>query len=122
MSMVTNPTITRLETKAVSAKVLRHTKKPVAVSQDYVLRLYVTGATPRSTRAIANIRSICEEHLHDHYSLEVIDVYQQPELAKLEDIVAMPTLIKQHPDPVRRLVGDLSMRERVVLGLDIHVE
>ncbi len=87
--------------------------------KDYVLRLYVTGSTLRSTRAIANVRKICEEHLGGHYRLEVIDLYQQPELAQSEQIVAVPTLIKELPAPVRRVLGDMSKTERVlfVLGL-----
>jgi circadian clock protein KaiB len=88
--------------------------------EKYVLRLYVTGVTPRSVLAIANIRKICEEHLHGRYELEVIDIYQKPVLARDEQIIAAPTLIKQLPAPLRRLVGDLSNRERVLLGLDLR--
>ncbi len=87
-------------------------------SERYVLRLYVTGMTPRSTRAIANIKRICEEHLQDRYELEVIDIYQQPVLAEGEQIIAAPTLIKKLPFPLRRIIGDLSNTERVLLGLD----
>ena len=86
----------------------------------YVLRLYVTGLTPRSTRAIENVRAICEEHLQGRYELEVIDIYQQPVLAKGEQIVAAPTLIRQLPAPLRRIIGDLSNRERVLVGLDLR--
>jgi len=85
----------------------------------YVLRLYITGMTPRSTRAVQNVRRICEERLKDRYDLEVIDVYQQPELAKSEQIVAAPTLIKKLPLPLRRIIGDLSAVDKVLLGLDI---
>lgn len=88
-------------------------------SEHYVLRLYVTGMTPRSTRAVANVRRVCEEHLKGRYDLEVIDIYQQPTLAKEEQIVAAPTLIKKLPLPVRRVIGDLSSTEKVLLGLDI---
>lgn len=86
----------------------------------YLLRLYVTGMTPRSTEAIARIKAICEESLAGRYELEVIDIYQQPMLAKGEQIVATPTLIKKLPLPLRRLVGDLSNKQRVLLGLDIQ--
>jgi circadian clock protein KaiB len=86
----------------------------------YVLRLYVTGMTPRSTRAIENVRKICEEHLQGWYELEVIDVYQQPTLAKGEQIIAAPTLIKKLPLPLRRVIGDMSNTERVLLGLDLR--
>jgi circadian clock protein KaiB len=87
----------------------------------FVLRLYVTGSTPRSTRAVANLRQLCEQHLPDRYELEVVDVYQQPELAAREQLVAVPTLIKRLPLPLRRLVGDLSNRQRVLAGLDLSV-
>ncbi len=89
-------------------------------SERYVLRLYVTGMTPRSTRAIENVRKICEEHLEGRYDLEVIDVYQQPTLLKGEQIVAAPTLIKKLPLPLRRVIGDMSNTERVLLGLDLR--
>jgi len=86
----------------------------------YVLRLYVAGITPKSTRAIENIKRICEEVLHGRYELEIIDVYQQPELAETEQIIAAPTLIKKLPLPLRRVIGDLSDKERVVVGLDLR--
>lgn len=86
----------------------------------YLLRLYVTGATPRSLRAIQNIRRICEEHLKDRYSLEVVDVYQQPVLAKGEQIIAAPTLIKYLPTPLRRFIGDMANTDRILLGLDLR--
>jgi circadian clock protein KaiB len=85
----------------------------------YVLRLYVAGATPRSMRAIENIRKICEEHLKGRYELEVIDIYQQPVLAEGEQIVAVPTLIKKLPAPLRKFIGDLSNTERILFGLDL---
>lgn len=88
----------------------------------YLLRLYVTGMTPRSTKAIARIKAICEEYLEQRYDLEVIDIYQQPTLAKGEQIIATPTLIKKLPAPLRRIVGDLSNKERVLLGLDLREE
>jgi circadian clock protein KaiB len=88
----------------------------------FVLRLYVTGATARSTRAIANLRQFCEQHLSDRYELEVIDLYQQPELAAGEQLIAAPTLIKRLPLPLRRLVGDLSNQQRMMAGLDLHVQ
>ena len=88
----------------------------------FVLQLYVTGATARSTRAIANLRRFCEQHLSDRYELEVIDLYQRPELAAGEQLIAAPTLIKRLPLPLRRLVGDLSDQQRVMAGLDLHVQ
>ncbi len=85
----------------------------------YVLRLYVTGTTPRSLQAIANVKKICEEHLKGRYELEVIDLYQQPVLAKGEQIVAAPTLIKELPEPLRRIIGDMSSTEKILVGLDL---
>ena len=89
------------------------------VKPTYILRLYVTGTTARSARAIANVRKICDEYLPDRCRLEVIDLYQQPELARAEQIVAAPTLIRELPRPVRRVLGDMSKTEHVlvVLGL-----
>jgi circadian clock protein KaiB len=94
-------------------------KDPNQNNTRYVLRLYITGSTPRSQEAIRNIKRICEENLHDRYDLEIIDVYQQPELAKKEQILAAPTLIKELPLPLRKLVGDMSNREKVIAGLEI---
>jgi circadian clock protein KaiB len=88
--------------------------------EHYVLRLYVTGMTPRSTEAFAAIKAICEERLRGRYELEVIDIYQHPQLAIDEQIIAVPTLVKMLPAPLRRLVGDLSNVERVLLGLDLR--
>lgn len=85
----------------------------------YVLHLYVTGSTPKSTRAIQNIKTICEKHLQGRYELEVIDIYQQPEQAKKEQILAAPTLIKKLPLPLRKMIGDLSDEERVLVGLNL---
>ena len=88
--------------------------------EKYVLRLYVSGLTPRSQTAIKNIKKICEEHLKGRYDLEVIDVYQKPVLAKGEQIIAAPTLIRKLPLPLRRFIGDLSDSERILLGLDLR--
>jgi len=88
--------------------------------EQYVLRLYVTGMTARSTEAVATIKAICEEHLQGRYNLEVIDIYQHPQLAKDEQIIAMPTLVKKLPAPLRRLIGNLSDVDRVLFGLDLR--
>ena len=85
----------------------------------YVLRLYVTGMTPKSTRAIANVRKLCEKYLEGCYELDVIDIYQQPKLAKGEQIIATPTLIKKLPLPLRKLIGDMSDTERFLVGIDL---
>jgi len=91
----------------------------VGSAQPYLLRLFVTGTTPKSIRAIKNLKAICEEHLAGRFELEVIDLHQQPQLAKGNHIVAAPTLIKQLPEPIRRLIGDMSNTEKVLVGLDI---
>ena len=85
----------------------------------YVLRLYITGSTPRSVRAIENMRRICEEHLAGRYDLEVIDIYQRPEAAREFQLIAAPTLVRLLPEPLRRIIGDLSDRDKVLHGLDL---
>ena len=85
----------------------------------YVLRLYITGMTSRSARAVKNLQAICDEYLEGRYDLEVVDIYQQPVLTKGEQIIAAPTLIKKLPLPMRRIIGDMSNRDRVLLGLDL---
>jgi circadian clock protein KaiB len=85
----------------------------------YVLRLYVTGMTARSARAIARLQAICEEFLAGRYDLEIVDIYQQPVLLQSEQILAAPTPIKKLPLPTRRIIGDMSDRGRVLLGLDL---
>ena len=90
--------------------------------ETYVLRLYVGGMTPNSLRAIENIRCICSEHLEGHHQLEIVDIYQQPELAKEKQIVVTPTLVMELPLPTRRIIGDLTAKERILLELDIRIE
>ncbi|MEN6617624.1 MAG: circadian clock KaiB family protein [Syntrophorhabdus sp.] len=85
----------------------------------YILRLYVTGMTSKSTHAIQNVKKICEDHLKGRYELEVIDISQQPVLARGEQIIATPTLIKQLPEPLRRFIGDMADTEKILLGLDV---
>jgi len=92
---------------------------PEPAAPEYVLHLFITGATPNSTRAVHNIKAICEEFLKGRYELLIVDIYQQPELAQREDLIGVPTLIKRSPGLVRRLVGDLSNRERVLKALGI---
>jgi circadian clock protein KaiB len=88
---------------------------------NYVLHLYVTGMRPCSQRAIDNIRRLCEEHLSGRYKLKVIDVYQQPELAKGAQIIAAPTLVRELPPPLRKIVGDMSDEGRVLIALGVEV-
>ncbi len=86
----------------------------------YVLRLYVAGATANSASAISNVRRICEEHLAGRYDLEVIDLYQRPNLARGEQIIAAPTLIKKLPLPLRRIIGNMTDQEKILVGLDLR--
>ena len=92
---------------------------PPPSGERYLLRLYVTGLTSRSSRAVSNLQAICDEYLDGRYDLEVIDIYQQPALTKGEQIIAAPTLIKKLPLPMRRIIGDMSNRDHVLLGLDL---
>jgi circadian clock protein KaiB len=91
----------------------------LANAEPYILCLYVTGMSPRSAEAYANIRAICEKHLHGRYDLEVVDIYKQPSSARDEQIIAAPTLVKRLPVPLKRLVGDLSREDRVLMGLGL---
>jgi circadian clock protein KaiB len=92
---------------------------PAGEEERYELKLYVTGMTSRSARAIENVRAFCEKHLEGRYDLQVIDVYQQPDLARSEQLIAAPTLIKKLPLPLRRLIGDMSNEGRVLVGLNL---
>ena len=91
-----------------------------ASTQRYVLRLFVSGMTARSTAALATIKALCEHELHGRYQLDVIDIYQHPELAVQEQIVAVPTLVRHLPEPLRRIIGDLSNEQRLLMGLDLR--
>jgi circadian clock protein KaiB len=88
--------------------------------KEYVLRLFVTGILPNSVRAVLNIKAICEKYLNNRYELEIIDIYQQPDLALTEDILAVPVLVKKSPFPEVRMIGDLSNEEKVLTGLGIN--
>lgn len=100
-------------------KVKKKPERVVIAEHEYMLRLYVTGATPNSLRAITNIKNICEAHLQGKYLLEIIDVYQEREKAAQEQIVALPMLIKLRPTPQRKLIGDLSNTRKVLDALSI---
>ena len=95
---------------------------PGGANERWELRLYVAGETPRSVAALANLRRICEEHLAGKYSIEVIDLLERPQLARGEQIIAIPTLERRLPEPVRKIIGDLSNTERVLIGLDLRPE
>lgn len=94
--------------------------KGESTSAEYLLRLYVVGQSPKSVKAITNIKKICMDNLQGRYELEVIDLYQQPQLAKDYQIIAVPTLVRKLPPPLNRIIGDLSDTERVLVGLDIR--
>jgi circadian clock protein KaiB len=96
-----------------------HAIRSVPVDSAYVLKLYVCGSSPRSTRAITNIKHICEEHLTGRYDLEIYDLYQQPHLAQPNNVIAAPTLVRSQPEPIRRVIGDLSDEDKVLISLDI---
>jgi circadian clock protein KaiB len=116
------PTRTTAKERSVvdSSRSLRSlAEKPVA-EQRYLLRLYVTGTTPGSVRAIQRVRQVCDERLQGRFELEVIDVYQLPALAKDDQIIATPTLVKVLPAPLRRFIGDLSRLENVLFGMDVR--
>ncbi|MEA5627088.1 circadian clock KaiB family protein [Nostoc sp. UHCC 0251] len=87
--------------------------------QEYYLRLYIAGTTPRSMQALENLKLLCENYLHGRYELEVIDVYQSSQHMEKDNVIAIPTLIKELPLPLRRIIGDLSNTEKVLLGLDL---
>lgn len=86
----------------------------------FVLRLYIAGQTPTSMRAFTNLKRICEEHLANRYRIEIIDLLQNPQLARGDQILAVPTLVRQLPEPVKKIIGDLSNAERVLVGLDLR--
>ncbi len=99
---------------------VKKTARQRATRRRYVLRLYVTGSTSRSVRALENVRRICDEHLAGNYQLEVIDIYKDLALARGDQIIAAPTLIKRLPAPLRRLIGDMSNEQKVLMGLDLR--
>ncbi len=101
-------------------KTFERSAKKASQSKKYVLRLYIAGMTPRSSEAIRSLTGICEEYLKGRYDLKIIDLYKQPTLARGEQIIAAPTLIKKLPLPFRRLIGSMADKERVLVGLDLQ--
>ena len=95
-------------------------KRKVAASAEWQLRLYVAGQTPKSVLALANLRLICEQHLHGRYEIEVIDLLVNPTLAAGDQILAVPTLVRKFPEPIRKIIGDLSNEGKVLVGLDVQ--
>jgi circadian clock protein KaiB len=95
-------------------------QRPTTPEEFWELRLYVAGQTPKSLAAFANLKKICEEHLEGRYRIQVIDLLENPKLAKGDQILAIPTLVRNLPEPVRKIIGDLSNTERVLIGLDLR--
>jgi circadian clock protein KaiB len=94
--------------------------EPVPGKDVYILRLYVAGQTKKSLAAFANLKKICEEHLQGRYRIEIVDLFEHPQLAKGDQILAIPTLVRQLPPPIKKIIGDLSNTEKVLVGLDIR--
>ena len=103
-----------------SARRARQPRKRPAAGEFFDLRLYVAGPTTRSLAAFANLKKICDEHLEGRYRIEVIDLLERPQLARGDQILALPTLVRRLPEPIRKLVGDLSDTERALVGLDLR--
>jgi len=115
--MGTKAAVTRSKKSTGRKKLLK--RKAMAVSDTWNLRLYVAGQTPKCVAAFANLKKLCEEHLHCKYTIEVIDLLENPQLAKGDQILAIPTLVRKLPVPMRKIIGDLSNTERVLVGLDL---
>jgi circadian clock protein KaiB len=109
----------KLESSSANAK---GAVKKKAASDSWNLRLYVAGQTPKSITAFANLKQLCEKHLAGRYHIEIVDLIKQPQLAQNDQIVALPTLVRKLPEPIKRVIGDLSNLERVMVGLDLRTE
>jgi len=94
---------------------------PSSAGQTYSLRLYVAGQTPKSVLAFKNLKQICEQHLQGRYDIEIVDLLENPQLARGDQILAVPTLVRRLPEPIKKIIGDLSNTERVLVGLDLRV-
>lgn len=99
---------------------MNHDPTPQANDEVWELRLYIAGRTPKSVRALDNLRRICEEHLAGRYRIDVVDLLQNPQLARQDEIVAIPTLVRKLPDPIRKVIGDMSDAERTLVGLQLR--
>jgi circadian clock protein KaiB len=97
------------------------TAVPMSREDAYRLRLYVAGQTPKSILALTNLKQICEDHLHGRYEIEIVDLLVNPQLARGDQILAVPTLVRRLPEPIKKIIGDLSNTERVLVGLDLSV-
>jgi circadian clock protein KaiB len=106
----------------IHSKLPEKSQKGVAHEEQHELRIYVAGQTPKSVTALANLKRICEEHLAGQYRIEVIDLLQNPQLARDDQIVAIPTLVRKLPMPIRKIIGDLSNAEKVLIGLQLRTK
>ncbi len=106
--------------KGPARRVRRSKGKPVTVEVRWDLRLYVAGQTPKAVAAFNNLKRICEQHMQGQYHIEVIDLLKEPQLAKGDQILALPTLVRKLPEPIKKIIGDLSNEERVLVGLDLR--
>ena len=106
---------------AIAMQLSENTATPLPAAPAYSLRLYVAGQTPKSVLAVRNLKQICEEHLQGRYEIEMIDLLQNPQLARGDQILAVPTLVRRLPEPIKKIIGDLSNTERVLVGLDLRV-
>lgn len=113
---------TKRHTGDASAPKARALKRPASETDTYRLRLYVAGQTQNSVAALTNLKRICETHLAGRYKIEVIDLLEKPQLARGDQILAIPTLVRRLPAPITKIIGDLSNTERVLVGLDLRVE
>ena len=114
------PTHLIMRKLATSPAKKSHTGKGKAEADNWNLRLYVAGQTPKSIAAFSNLKQLCEEHLPGRYQIEIIDLVKQPQMAQSDQIVALPTLVRRLPEPLKRIIGDLSNLERVMVGLDLR--
>lgn len=119
MSATRGPSRGASRAKANGAR--KAAKAAKTASQEYLLRLYVAGQTPKSLQAFANLKEICETHLQGRYRIEVVDLLQNPSLARGDQILALPAVVRQLPPPVKKIIGDFSNAERVLVGLDLRL-
>lgn len=104
----------------IEEKARRDDQAERPAAEIWEFKLYVAGHTPRSVAAIANLKSLCEEHMPEHYRIEIVDLLERPELARTDQVVAIPTLVRKLPGPIRRIIGDLSNTERVLVSLQVR--
>ena len=120
MNKTARKTVKKAAKPAAAKSVKKSAKSKDGLAKPWTLRLYVAGQTPKSLTAVANLRRICEQHLPDTHEIEVVDLMANPQLAACDQILAIPTLVRKLPEPIRKIIGDLSSIERVLIALDIE--